>query len=171
MDFSTNLKIKSLNVVAADSHSSSAPPSKDGTGRGFSPCNIDTIFWNGKSQIRTHHMAHKFLQLQHSHYQLTSVQCDCLFGCCPITSQWLELHTQNVKLHNLQSGVTYVRSRVDSRKTWEVSREWRRGRRRMAWNLSHNAPITSTPLKSTFERHDHPGGHRHGIRWPWFLPL
>ena len=117
------------------------------------------------------HMANKFLQLQHSHYQLTSVQCDCLFGCCPITSQWPALHTHDVKLHNLQSGVTYVRSRVDSRKTWEVSREWRRGRRRMAWNLSHNAPITSTPLNSTFERHDHPGGRRHGIRWPWFLPL
>ena len=30
------------------------PHSKDGTGKGFSPFNIDTFFWNGKSQIRTH---------------------------------------------------------------------------------------------------------------------
>ena len=49
-----------------------------------------------------------------------------------------------------------------------VNWEWPRA---PAWNLSHNAPIRSTPFNITLEDHDHRGDRSHGLRWPWSSSL
>ena len=49
-----------------------------------------------------------------------------------------------------------------------VNWEWPRA---LAWNLSHNAPIRSTPFNITLEDHDHRGDRSHALRWPWSSSL
>ena len=91
------------------------PHSKDGTGKGFSPYNIDTFFWNGIHKFV--HMTNMFLQLQ---TRISNWHRSSVIACLGVAPS-----------HHSDQGSTHTTSRCTiCNQVWRMwGQGWTQGRR------------------------------------------